>query len=220
MKKKFMIGAACLLAISCTQTATKSAHSVPAVKEAGTESIIHGIEKPHNANRNTVFDEDSVERYDEGSYLTLTFRGKKFRMLISTETLEQNRILNKDLPITDEVGVLFAYDKSKIPCVNTSLLAVPVEVIFMDSNARITKIARESGSVCATTGTQFAMIVPKNFTIKNAIQLNDKIKFADAYKNQPARNDVEKSSETEESKNIGSETQNKSEDNGSLENWN
>lgn len=197
MNKK-MIMAICLTAvISCTQAkATKNTGSVLNIPDAKTESMIHGIDVPHTVNKKTVFDEDSVERYDEGSYLTLTFRGNKYRLRIATSTLEQNRILNKELPITDEVGVLFAYEKAKLPCVNTSLLSVPVEVIFMDANARITKIARESGSVCATTGTQFAMIVPKNFTIKNAIQLNDRIKFADAYKNDvPLQNDVEKSGE-------------------------
>lgn len=193
-----MIMVICLtVVISCTQAKTTGkTGSVLNIPDAKTESMIQGINVPHTVNKKTVFDEDSVERYDEGSYLTLTFRGNKYRLRIATSTLEQNRILNKELPITDEVGVLFAYEKAKLPCVNTSLLSVPVEVIFMDANARITKIARESGSVCATTGTQFAMIVPKNFTIKNAIQLNDRIKFADAYKNDvPLQNDVEKSGE-------------------------
>lgn len=197
MNKKMIMVICLTVVISCTQTKTTGkTGSVLNIPDAKTESMIQGINVPHTVNKKTVFDEDSVERYDEGSYLTLTFRGHKYRLRIATSTLEQNRILNKELPITDEVGVLFAYEKAKLPCVNTSLLSVPVEVIFMDANARITKIARESGSVCATTGTQFAMIVPKNFTIKNAIQLNDRIKFADAYKNDvPLQNDVEKSGE-------------------------
>ena len=197
MKKTLVMGICLAALISCMKTEiTKNSGSIPKLPEAKTESMIQGISVPHTVNNKTVFDDDSVERYDEGSYLTLTFRGNKYRLRIATSTLEQNRILNKELPITDEVGVLFAYEKAKLPCVNTSLLSVPVEVIFMDANARITKIARESGSVCATTGTQFAMIVPKNFTIKNAIQLNDRIKFADAYKNDvPLQNDVEKSGE-------------------------
>lgn len=197
MNKKMIMVICLMVVISCTQAKTTGkTGSVLNIPDAKTESMIQGINVPHTVNKKTVFDEDSVERYDEGSYLTLTFRGNKYRLRIATSTLEQNRILNKELPITDEVGVLFAYEKAKLPCVNTSLLSVPVEVIFMDANARITKIARESGSVCATTGTQFAMIVPKNFTIKNAIQLNDRIKFADAYKNDvPLQNDVEKSGE-------------------------
>lgn len=197
MNKKMIMVICLTVVISCTQAKTTGkTGSVLNIPDAKTESMIQGINVPHTVNKKTVFDEDSVERYDEGSYLTLTFRGNKYRLRIATSTLEQNRILNKELPITDEVGVLFAYEKAKLPCVNTSLLSVPVEVIFMDANARITKIARESGSVCATTGTQFAMIVPKNFTIKNAIQLNDRIKFADAYKNDvPLQNDVEKSGE-------------------------
>ena len=199
MKKTLVMGICLAALISCMKTEiTKNSGSIPKLPEAKTESIVQGINTPHTVNSKTVFDEDSVERYDENSYLTLTFRGKKYRLRIATSTLEQNRILNKELPITDEVGVLFAYEKAKLPCVNTNLLQVPVDVIFMDSNARVTKIARESGSVCATTGTQFAMIVPRGFTIKNSIQLNDRIKFADAYKNDiPQKNDVEKDTSNE-----------------------
>ena len=174
---------ALLMAVSCARTSTIKLNTndlapTPAPK---TESLINGVDTPHYVNSRTVFEDDAVERYDENSYLTLTFRGKKMRFRISTNPLEQQQLINKKTPINDNVGLLFAYDKPKLPCVNTSLLQGLVDVIFMDTNARITKIARETGSVCATTGTQFTMIVPRNFTVKNAIQVNDRIKFDTAY---------------------------------------
>ena len=106
MKTKMIMGICLAALISCTQAkATKNTGSVLNIPEAKTESMIQGISVPHTVNKKTVFDDDSVERYDEGSYLTLTFRGNKYRLRIATSTLEQNRILNKELPYTVGGGI-------------------------------------------------------------------------------------------------------------------
>lgn len=214
---------ALLMAVSCTRTYTKlNTNDLAPTPAPKTESLINGVDTPHYVNSKTVFEDDAVERYDENSYLTLTFRGKKMRFRISTNPLEQQRLIDKKTPINDNVGLLFAYDKPKLPCINTSLLQGLVDVIFMDTNARITKIARETGSVCATTGTQFTMIVPRNFTVRNAIQVNDRIKFDTAYTPQVIQDDStqdESAAQEQSNANAGTENTENTNDTENSLNW-
>ena len=109
---------ALLMAVSCARTYTKlNTNDLAPTPAPKTESLINGVDTPHYVNSKTVFEDDAVERYDENSYLTLTFRGKKMRFRISTNPLEQQQLINKNTPINDNVGLLFAYDKPKLPCI-------------------------------------------------------------------------------------------------------
>ncbi len=165
------------------------------------ESITIGVgSRIKDANNNTIFEEDSVERFEKNNYLTLKFRKNKYRFRIVTDNLEKSKLLNPNTPITNNVGLLFVYEKGSIPCINVGNLQKGTEVIFLDNDGRVNKIARNETNACAIKKTYFAMIVPTNFTFNNVIELNDNIKLEDVETPQDIEpTSVEKSPDAETS---------------------